>query len=1584
MSAEQTEQLSTGRQYVNFEEFIDFHLQKTRTQVKATDVATAVVLCALGLLSYVLLFVVADHWLIPGGWPGLARWGMLTVVLGIITSLVVRRVIYPLSRSVNSLYAAREIERTDPSLKGTLLTFVDLKESGREQAGDGAVARAVEKKAAVGLSKVDVDHAIDRLPLLRLSYALLAVVAVSCLYVVLSPKDPFPSVRRALLPASEVSVATRTTISDLSPGDMTLPARSQLTVEADVRGQFVGPVQLLYTTADRSFVDQPLEMRRIDEGLPRFRGLIAGPNGKGLLQDLTYRIEAGDARTVDYAVRVVQPPSARVDEIRLVHPNYMQISPKTSPGGAIDGWEGAQVTLKATANMPVKSAVILLFDSEDAFARNEKGEQISSVRIDKGTDLTATWNLSLRSDGTFARYYRLQVETANGARDPEPTQYPIKIRPDQPPEIALLHPTSDLERPANITLPLAIQASDADFGLRTIALRMEKNGEGLPDVRLFEDQELGQSIRGRYDWDLARMGLKAGDVVQFWLEARDTKQPNANKRVTNRLNLKIVPPVSPQEAKQQLAEDKQAQQDQLAQADPERDQPPEAPAEAKPEEGEAPQPAGAPARPEAPRPKGDNKNDAAENDPPAAEKADQPEAKKPDAPTAEEKQPADDSKALERFIRELEQEQQRQGNPDQPAEKPEGEPGAEGDNQPGKPDGDRPAADRPNQQPPGKSPPGKSQPEQNNPGKKQPGVKQPQQGEGAAPQPGQAENGGQPKGEPPANQPGRKTGGENRPSKQPNPNDSSDTEPAEPGKAPSQTRERPGTDEATGANSPTPSNNGKPSPNRSTNPKGPPEKGGKPGEATEPATQEPGAGKPGDKTPGDKKPGEKTLGNDEAGDDKAGEKQAGDKPGRSQKPGMNDRTGTAAEPSESDPSKPGTKPAGEPKETGEPGEPGEGQSEKNDSRPGQKPGDKAGQPRAKPGETPSGKGPGPKPAEEPGTNEPRPEGDPSAPREQPAANESGQGSEKPSKKPGDGKRDRGDGVEKPKSKPGQNDEPMPEGVKPDEGGDAAGEAGGKPDMGAKPKPGEAPKPGAEQPEPGQPGAPKPTEKPGRPEGKSAAEGDKPNAEDGDPQAGDPADKPGNKPEKAPGKPGSPKEGAGDKPSEKPAGQPSAKPGEDGEPGDPSADKPEGGKAGQKPAGKPGQPDQKAPPGGEKTDGMEDGKDGAAGQNAEQGGEKEGASGKKPGQPGSPSGKPGQSESGDGQPGEQPAGQGKPGQGKPGEGKPGQGKPGQGKAGEGKPGEGKPGPGDAGSDDGGGNSPAGEKPGAMPDKNQPDGKAAQEGSPEDKQPDSKGEPGKAGEKANGGGQKPGGEQGGGKESGAKDAGGQKDGVQPGKSGGQGQPGGSTPSGKGGQSGNGSGGTSDSPNGDIGTTDRPRGDRDRRGEGGDRPGEEGDSDRPVPGEALTKDEKADAAKLEYTKKASNLVLQRLKEQLERGEVDPETLKELGWTKEELAKFVDRLEKRMEAAGGEEDSPEAVARRMQFEEELKQLRVGNDVKKRTESGAVQRRTNITNKQAPVPPELRDQYDAYTKGLSKTGGAKTGGAKPGDAAKPGVPASR
>ncbi len=482
-----TKTTATGKNYVAFDEFVDFHVHKTQSHIKTTDIATTIVAVLVGFLSYLLLFVVFDQWVVTGGFGPLARGLMLAVLTGTLATVIGWRVVWPLCRRVNALYAARLIEQADPSLKNTLVSLVDLRESGQPIAdGDGAV-RALEKRAAIGLSKVDVDHAVDRGRLLKLSYGLLAVVLMACAYIVLSPKDPFPSVRRALLPTSSVAVATRTKITDVTPGDAEIPARSLLTVEADIRGTVPESVRLVFTTADRAFVDQPVEMRRIEENLPRFRGLVAGANGKGLLQDIEYHVEAGDARTPSYRVKVVQPPSSTVDELKYVHPPYMQLENKVVAGGPIDGWEGSTLTLKATANMPIKSAKILFFDAEDGFARGDKGEEVD-LRVGNGTEISGTWTLALRSDGTYPRFYRVMVETADKQRDPDPPQYGVKVRPDQPPEVAMLHPTSDMERPANAVVPFVVQATDPDFGLRTFLLKLEKNGESLVDQRLFEDQ----------------------------------------------------------------------------------------------------------------------------------------------------------------------------------------------------------------------------------------------------------------------------------------------------------------------------------------------------------------------------------------------------------------------------------------------------------------------------------------------------------------------------------------------------------------------------------------------------------------------------------------------------------------------------------------------------------------------------------------------------------------------------------------------------------------------------------------------------------------------------------------------------------------------------------------------------------------------------------------------------------------------------------------------------------------------------------------------------------------------------------------
>jgi hypothetical protein len=597
-----------AQQYVDFDEYVEYQVGKTQARIKTTEIATACFAAGTMFLACLLVFVVLDQWAIPGGFGVTARSLMLAGLLGSVAVWLISRALIPYLKSVNALFAARVIESSDPHLKSSLLNLIDLRHAGKEI--PASVQRAMEKRAAVQLAHVDVDQAIDRRPLLRTAYALLAVVVLCCGYVLFSPKDALSSVKRLLLPSAGTPVATQTSIANVTPEDQRILARTLLTVEADVLGKAPPQVTLFYTTADRKFVDQPIEMRSIQEGLPRYRGLITGEDGRGLLQNLTYHIAAGDARTRDYRIEVAQPPSAKVESIQFSYPPYMQLEPKTQAEGHIDTWEGAKVSLQAVTNMPVQSAILVFTDTESP---EERGEELR-MTITDGTKLAADWKLAFRSDGTQPHYYHIRCTTTTGESDPEPTQYTINVRPDQRPEITLVHPVQDLERPANAVVPLLIRASDPDFQLRFLTLRVEQAGEEVYSAHIFEGAQ--SSFEGSYDFDLKEVGsngLKPGDEIQFWIEARDNKQPLGNRTNTQPLKITIIKPVSPEEVQEQLAADKQAQQDQLAQSEqPQNDQNRD-PAE-QPEQGaeERPQERDPPAEPMSDQERND-KQDQAEN-----------------------------------------------------------------------------------------------------------------------------------------------------------------------------------------------------------------------------------------------------------------------------------------------------------------------------------------------------------------------------------------------------------------------------------------------------------------------------------------------------------------------------------------------------------------------------------------------------------------------------------------------------------------------------------------------------------------------------------------------------------------------------------------------------------------------------------------------------------------------------------------------------------------------------------------------------------------------------------------------------------
>lgn len=122
--------------------------------------------------------------------------------------------------------------------------------------------------------------------------------------------------------------------------------------------------------------------------------------------------------------------------------------------------------------------------------------------------------------------------------------------------------------------------------------------------------------------------------------------------------------------------------------------------------------------------------------------------------------------------------------------------------------------------------------------------------------------------------------------------------------------------------------------------------------------------------------------------------------------------------------------------------------------------------------------------------------------------------------------------------------------------------------------------------------------------------------------------------------------------------------------------------------------------------------------------------------------------------------------------------------------------------------------------------------------------------------------------------------------------------------------------------------------------------------------DKANLEYARKQTDLVLDRLSEQLDEGKVDEEMLDDLGWSQEDLRRFVDRWNKLRASA----ERPGAEAAQQELDDRLRNLGESlgakNGTTRRAKDDFRDLREGYQNK---VPLKYRDRLKAYTEGVSR-----------------------
>ncbi|MHC2067275.1 DUF4175 family protein [Bremerella sp. T1] len=507
-------------------DFIRNKINRTRRNVKLAELAAGLLLFAAGSLLFLLILAVVDHWIV--GLSFTARLIAFLVYVAAAAGFLWVYVAPLLFNSINPLYAAKMIEQGQPTLKNSLLNFLFL--SQNQQGTRKAVLDAVQTQAASDISSLSLEHLVDYSKAIRIGYVLAGLAVLFGLYTVLSPKDPLQTAARIAMPWNDIARPSRVKIIDVQPGDAQIYQGEEIDVIVKLHDVTDDDrLEVIYSTKDGQLTDQAIPLELSEDGFNYVAKLR--PSESGIQQDLTYRVEAGDAATRDFEVTTLEAPSIDVTSLRYEFPAYTGESPWQQDGdGHIRALEGSMVTIRAKSNRPIQKAYLEFDPIEDSpvVSLNTLPMKVDS---EESTIASVRFPLELNDAGSAGKFrsYQIRFRTEDGVLNPHPVLYHIDVVRDLPPEIEFIEPTaSELDLPINQSLAVRLRAIDPDYGIRqirvtgTVSRDAALNGKAIFNESILKQPKSGQVIQA---WNFLPKDhrLNVGDVVKLTGIAEDTR-----------------------------------------------------------------------------------------------------------------------------------------------------------------------------------------------------------------------------------------------------------------------------------------------------------------------------------------------------------------------------------------------------------------------------------------------------------------------------------------------------------------------------------------------------------------------------------------------------------------------------------------------------------------------------------------------------------------------------------------------------------------------------------------------------------------------------------------------------------------------------------------------------------------------------------------------------------------------------------------------------------------------------------------------------------------------------------------------------
>ncbi len=445
----------------------------------------------------------------------------------------------PLAKSFSLAGIARVIEQRHPELQERISSTVELLGSGdspeirgsqvlidalaAEAVGD---ARTVRPKREITFRKV-------RPPL----YVLVCAVAVVVVLLAIYPKPMGRLLAKTVAPYLNLPNVYADDLR-ITPGDCVLAEGMRLEVTVSVLRNNGAPrakvrsarLRIERTGGTKNIFD----MTALPEGSFVYTSCPLSADGPWG-EKFRYRIGAGDARSQYYRVKVVPRPAGRSIEVGYEYPDYMHRpdAPMLAGSGRITGPAGAVATVRIRLNKPAADAELTI---------NE-----TAAEITQADPLTCAFSHNLTKDA--GGKWKLLLIDEYGFRS-DPLGGEIIVRPDTPPKVRILRPTSREKLKLRPTDRLGITADLADdFGVSRADLLISIDGRERKTIKLnvaAKPDRLGLTLQTAIN--LASLDLTGARRVTFRVRAWDNLPetlggPQEGTSQTRTIELDVKAPV---------------------------------------------------------------------------------------------------------------------------------------------------------------------------------------------------------------------------------------------------------------------------------------------------------------------------------------------------------------------------------------------------------------------------------------------------------------------------------------------------------------------------------------------------------------------------------------------------------------------------------------------------------------------------------------------------------------------------------------------------------------------------------------------------------------------------------------------------------------------------------------------------------------------------------------------------------------------------------------------------------------------------------------------------------------------------------